>query len=190
MPCATALENGIYPCKNGVFVYIYIDLQAFWSDTVATIFLRSQSMTESDTYNVVLCGDILPGFEVTGVVAAFAQMFKLSPEKASSMVGSRVVIKKEVELQVAESYRQKLAGIGIDVKLEKLGDLDELSLEPMQQRVSSADGSEQHMLDDGQMICPKCNFLQPKAEECTNCGVYIHKVIGLIYEDEDLSSND
>ena len=147
-------------------------------------------MTESDTYNVVLCGDILSGFEVTEVVAAFAQMFKLSSEKASSMVGSCVVIKKEVELQVAESYRQKLAGIGIDVELKKNGDVDELSLEPMQQRVSSADGSEQHMLDAGQMICPKCNFLQPKAEECTNCGVYIHKVIGMLNEDEDLNSHD
>ena len=101
-----ALENSKFPCKNGDFVYIYIDLQAFWSDTVATIYLRSQSMTESATYNVVLSGDILPGFEVTKVVAAFAQMFKLPPEKASSMVGSRVVIKKEVELRVAESYQQ------------------------------------------------------------------------------------
>jgi hypothetical protein len=147
-------------------------------------------MTESATYNVVLSGDIISGFQVTEVVAAFAQMFKLSPEKASSMVGSCAVIKKEVELQVAESYRQKLAGIGIDVELKKLGATDELSLEPMQQRVSSAHGSEQHMLDAGQMICPKCNFLQPKAEECSNCGVYIHKVIGLINEGEDLDSND
>jgi hypothetical protein len=147
-------------------------------------------MTESDTYNVVLSGDILSGFEVSTVVDAFAQMFKLSPEKASSMVGSYVVIKKEVKLQVAESYQQKLSGIGIDVKLEKSGDLDELSLEPMQQRVSSADGAEQHMLEAGQMICPKCNSLQPKAEECTNCGVYIHKVLGMVNEDDDLNSQD
>ena len=147
-------------------------------------------MTESATYDVVLSGDILSGFEVAKVVAAFAQMFQLSPEKASTMVGSCVVIKKEVELQVAESYRQKLAGIGIDVELKEHGGAAELSLEPMQQRVSSADGSEQHMLEEGQMICPKCNFMQPKAEECSNCGVYIHKVIGLIHADEDLSSND
>jgi len=146
-------------------------------------------MSESPTYNVVLSGEILPGFETATVVAAFAQMFKLSPEKASSMVGSCLVIKKEVELQVAETYRQKLAGIGIDVELKKLGEVDELSLEPMQQRVSSADGSELHMVEEGQMICPKCNFLQPKAEECTNCGVYIHKVIGLLNEGEDISSN-
>jgi hypothetical protein len=147
-------------------------------------------MPESTTSNVVLSGDILPGFEVTKVVAAFVQMFKLSPEKASSMVGSCLVIKKEVELQVAESYRQKLAAIGIDVELKKLGGGAELSLDPMQQRVSSADGAEQHMLDASQMICPKCNFLQPKTEECTNCGVYIHMVIGLQNEHEDPSSND
>jgi hypothetical protein len=61
-------------------------------------------MTESATYNVVLSGDILSGFEFTTVVDAFAKMFKLSPEKASSMVGSQLVINKDVELRVAESY--------------------------------------------------------------------------------------
>ena len=76
------------------------------------------------------------------------------------------------------------------MKLEKLGEISELSLEPMQQRVSSADGAEQHMLEAGQMLCPKCKFLQSKAEECVNCGVYIHKVIGMANADEDISSHD
>ena len=89
-------------------------------------------------------------------------MFKLSPEKSGSMVGSCVVIKKEVELQIAESYRQKLAGIGIDVELKKFGGATELSLEPMQHRVSSADGAEQHMLETGQMICPNAVFCNQK----------------------------
>ena len=120
-------------------------------------------MTESSTYNLVLSGDILSGFEVTKVVDAFAQMFKLSPEKANSKVGSRAVIKKEIELRVAESYQQKLSEIGIEVKLKKHGEVSELSLEPMQQRVSSTDGAEQHLLEAGQMLCPKCKFLQPKA---------------------------
>jgi len=149
-------------------------------------------MTESATYNVVLSGDILSGFETTTVVNAFAQMFKLSPEKASSMVGSCIVIKKEVELQVAESYQQKLTAIGIDVELEKLGEANELtlSLEPMQERVTSTDGSEQHMLDAGQMVCPKCKTLQPKAEACADCGVYIHKVLGMANADDDAASQD
>ena len=147
-------------------------------------------MTESATYNVVLSGDILSGFEFTTVVDAFAKMFKLSPEKASSMVGSQLVIKKEVELRVAESYQQRLTQIGIEVELKKHGDPTELSLEPMQERVSDADGAEQPMVETGQMLCPKCKFLQEKAEECGNCGVYIHKVLGMAAASEELGSLD
>jgi hypothetical protein len=147
-------------------------------------------MTESATYNVVLSGDLLSGFEITTVVDAFAKMFKLSPEKASSMVGSQLVIKKDVELRVAESYQQKLTSIGIEVELKKLGDPSELSLEPMQERVSGVDGAEQPMVETGQMLCPKCKILHEKAEECANCGVYIHKVLGMATASEELGSRD
>ena len=147
-------------------------------------------MTESATYNVVLSGDILSGFEFTTVVDAFAKMFKLSPEKASSMVGSPLVINKDVELRVAESYQRRLAEIGIEVERKKPGDPTELSLEPMQERVSGADGAEQPMVETGQMLCPKCKFLQEKAEECANCGVYIHKVLGMAAASEELGSRD
>jgi hypothetical protein len=147
-------------------------------------------MTESATYNVVLSGDILSGFEITTVADAFAKMFNLSPEKARSMVGSQIVIKKEVELQVAESYQHKLTSIGIEVELKKLGDPTELSLEPMQERVPGADGAEQPMLEVGQMLCPKCKSLQEKAEECVNCGVYIHKVLGMADASGKLGSRD
>ena len=147
-------------------------------------------MTESATYNVVLSGDILSGFEITTVVNAFAEMFKLSPEKASNMVGSQVVIKKEVELQIAESYQQKLTSIGIEVELKKLDDPIELSLEPMQERVPGADGAEQPMVEVGQMLCPKCKFLQQKAEECVNCGVFIHKLLGMAAASEELGPSD
>ena len=147
-------------------------------------------MSESPTYNVLLSSELISGFETATVVDAFARMFKLSPEKAVSMIGSRLVVKKAVELQVARTYQRKLNAIGIEVNLEILGGLDELSLEPMEQRVSSADGSEDHLLEPGQMLCPKCKVLQPKAEECSSCGVYIHKVLGLASADEDLNQHD
>ena len=147
-------------------------------------------MTESATYNVVLSGDILSGFEITTVVDAFAEMFKLSPEKANSMVGSQLVIKKDVELRDAGSYQQKLTEIGIEVELKKLGAPTELSLEPMQERVLGADGAEQPMVETGKMLCPRCKFLQKKAEECANCGVYIHKVLGMAAANGEPGSHD
>ncbi|MDC1288091.1 hypothetical protein N8198_09415 [Gammaproteobacteria bacterium] len=147
-------------------------------------------MSKSPTYNVILNGELVSGFETAAVVDAFAKMFKLSPEKTASMVGSRMVIKKDVELEVARTYQRKLNAIGIEVNLQMLGGLDELSLEPMEQHGTGADGAEEQLLEPGQMLCPKCNALQPKAELCSNCGVYIHKVLGLASAGADLSSRD
>ena len=69
-------------------------------------------MSESATYSVVLSGELKPGFELQTVVDAFAQLFKLSPEKASSIVGTEFVIKRDVDLGMAEAYKERLSGIG------------------------------------------------------------------------------
>jgi hypothetical protein len=51
-------------------------------------------MTESAIYNVILSGTLLPGFDNAGAVDAFAKLFKLPHDKASAMVGTKMVIKK------------------------------------------------------------------------------------------------
>ena len=33
---------------------------------------------------------------------------------------------------------------------------------------------------DGQMVCPKCELLQDKAEQCSGCGVYVKKAAAQI----------
>jgi hypothetical protein len=78
------------------------------------------------------------------------------------MFGSRMVVKKEVELKVARTWQKKLNAIGIEVNLEILGGLDELSLEPMETLVTNADGATAHLLEPAQMLCPKRNVLQPE----------------------------
>ena len=128
-------------------------------------------MTESATYSVLLSGDIKPGFEPEQVIDAFARLFKLTPKKASAIIGKRFVVKHEVELSVAKAYREKLLAIGVDVQLEQDGGIDELELEPVQQPISK-DGVQ---IEPGEMICPKSDLKQAKAEECSGCGVIIEK---------------
>ncbi len=137
-------------------------------------------MNESATYSVVLSGDLKTGFEPEEVVEAFARLFKLAPEKAGSIVGTRFVLKREVELKVAKTYQDKLATIGVDVKLEQHGGLDELALEP----VVSADGELVELLGQDEMICPKCELRQARADECSGCGVFVHKVLPRAAEPE------
>ena len=132
-------------------------------------------MTESATYSVLLSGDLKTGFEPAQVVDAFASLFKLTPEKAGAIIGKRFVVKKEVELSVAKAYQEKLVAIGVDVKLERDGGTGELELEPVQTPVFK-DGVQVEPLGADEMICPKCELKQTRAEECSGCGVIIDKV--------------
>ncbi|MCP4769014.1 MAG: hypothetical protein GY875_22480 [Gammaproteobacteria bacterium] len=132
-------------------------------------------MTESATYSVLLSGDLKSGFEAEQVVGAFASLFKLTPEKAGAIIGKRFVVKREVELSVAKAYQEKLTAIGVDVRLKRHGGIDELALEPVQ-LPASKDGEPVEPLAPDEMICPKCELRQTKAEECSGCGVFVDKV--------------
>ncbi|MCP4335268.1 MAG: hypothetical protein GY785_21660 [Gammaproteobacteria bacterium] len=129
-------------------------------------------MIESATYSVLLSGDLKSGFEPEQVVDAFARLFKLTPEKASNIVGKHFVVKREVELSVAKAYKEHLSAIGVDVRLKRDGGIGELELEPVQPPLSK-DGVQ---VEPGEMICPKCDMKQAKAEECRGCGVFVDKV--------------
>jgi hypothetical protein len=65
------------------------------------------------------------------------------------------------------------AASGGDIKLKQHDGLDELALEP----VESADGELVEPLEQDEMICPKCELRQARADECSGCGVFVHKVL-------------
>jgi hypothetical protein len=137
-------------------------------------------MIGSATYSVVLSGNILSGFESDTATSAFAEMLNLPPEEAEEIVTSRFVVEKEVELHVAKTCKEKLAGIGVDAVLQRHGGVGELELEPMGEDNALADETD----EDGNalpgseiMVCPKCELKQERADCCSQCGVYIHKII-------------
>jgi hypothetical protein len=137
-------------------------------------------MIGSATYSVVLSGNILSGFESDTATSAFAEMLNLPPDEAEEIVTSRFVVEKEVELHVAKTCKEKLAGIGVDAVLQRHGGVGELELEPMGEDNALADETD----EDGNalpgsetMVCPKCDLKQERADSCAQCGVYIHKVI-------------
>ena len=134
-------------------------------------------MNDSATYSVVLSGNLKSGFEPQRVIDAFARLFKLSPEKASRIVGTEFIVKRDVELQVAKSYREKLGDIGVEVLLQQEGGVEELALEPVQ--LPGSDDDQTSPPSSEEMLCPKCALKQPKAEMCRGCAVVIHKVLQL-----------
>ena len=46
---------------------------------------------------------------------------------------------------------------------------------PAPAQVQSAPTAENSDIPEGKMVCPKCELLQDKAEQCAGCGVYIAK---------------
>ncbi len=153
-------------------------------------------MTEPDKYNVILSSQIRMGHELDMVIQSFADLFKISPEKASGIVGKRWVLKKAVHLSKAKYYKFKLEAIGLNVLLEKVPGAkvgaapvqmnkpqpvspkkSTLELVPTEAELAAASAhSESGSVD--LIVCPKCQLQQPKATECIGCGVIIHKVTG------------
>ncbi len=135
-------------------------------------------MSESATYSVVLSGNLMPGFELDWVTNAFARIFKLPLEHAGNIIGTPYVVKRRVDLHVAKSYEIRLSGIGVEVILERTGGDVDLELGPAVQPVYEIEGQIDVLLPgEDDMICPKCEQRQAKAEQCGNCGAFIHKAL-------------
>ena len=142
-------------------------------------------MQQTATYSVVLSGRIKPGFEAADVIEKFASLFKLPPEKAEKLVGTRFVIKKEVDLKLAKKYKDRLSTIGIEVTLKRHGGIDAMALEPVAEKEPAAEqqaeaeqapAAARPSIPNG-MICPKCNLEQVKADQCSGCGVFVQKFL-------------
>lgn len=146
-------------------------------------------MTDSTTYNVVMNGEISSDYESESVVDAFAKLFKITPEKANTIVGNKRVLKKDVDLKVAEIYKQKLRSIGLEIELVKnepettkpdkaleiRPEPQGLALEPIKEVKQNKEEPSQNNISSA-MVCPKCKLEQPKSEQCTACGVFVNKV--------------
>ncbi|WP_097458694.1 hypothetical protein [Mangrovitalea sediminis] len=143
-------------------------------------------MEEPSTYNVVIEGQLHSGFDIEQVCDALAAVFKVSPEKAATLLKSRRVLKKDVDQAVALKYKQKLESIGVVVTLERQAPPasapqespglllvpkdEEPDPEPSVSGGSSAPAKSQR-------LCPQCKSLQPvSARRCEACGFALHQV--------------
>ena len=75
---------------------------------------------EQSKYNLMTSGNIKPGFEWKDVESRFAELCKVSPEKARMLVENERVLKKNLDLKNAELYQHKLENIGVEIRLVEL----------------------------------------------------------------------
>jgi len=80
----------------------------------------SQDSTNSDLFDVVFFGILLPGKDKDTALANLAKLFKTEPTKLTSLfAGGRKVIKGKVTQETAEKYLSALTNVGLVVKLEE-----------------------------------------------------------------------
>lgn len=147
---------------------------------------KGNTMTNTISYNVVLTGNIRSGFEADIVTQKFAELFKLSPQKAAAVVGTERVLKQGISQDIANTYQKKLHGIGLEVDIQKnqpqpktsyaepthaanTDNPDALALVPVEQDVDETATTEQPV------ACPKCGSNNISNGECQDCGIFIHK---------------
>ncbi len=137
-------------------------------------------MEDALTYNVVSSGKLISEFDLSDVQGAVVDLFKISPEKASSIVTKRTVLKKGLDHKQANTYKQKLESIGLEIVLKpnekKAVAPLSLSLEPIEEKSPAIAASEAPVANTNRVICGKCQLEQPKSNQCNGCGVYFHKI--------------
>jgi len=136
-------------------------------------------MEDALTYNVVSSGNLITEFDLSDVQGAVADLFKISPEKASSIITKRTVLKKDLDHKQANAYKQKLESIGLEIVLKpnekKVVAPLSLSLEPIEDKSPAIEAPEAPVANTNTVTCEKCQLEQPKSNQCTGCGVYFHK---------------
>ena len=139
-------------------------------------------MSNGSTFSVISTGQIHDDFGLADVQQSFAKLFKTTPEKASAYVGVQKILKKDLDHTKAQALKSRLESIGMVIALKEhkpdaVSDPKALSIQEM------APAKE-----DTTMTCPKCNLRQEKAEQCSECGVYVNKLLAPNQSAENITS--
>lgn len=130
-------------------------------------------MSESTTYSVISTGQIQNDFGLPDVQESFAKLFNTTADKVGAYFGAQKIVKKDVDSVTAQNLKQRLEKIGMVIELEEHAADNKL-------QNFSIDGlslvDKEPLKSENSMTCPKCDFQQEKAEQCSECGVYVDKL--------------
>ena len=143
-------------------------------------------MEQSEKWQVVASGVIVEGKARGQVVEALKQRFQFDDAKIERLLnGWRKVVKKGLDQTSAYSFKQTLLAVGVEVGMQPMpreGDAglsSGFSLESIVGDEAHGGGGDDPaegkppapVVAPGQMRCPRCQSIQPKAAECASCGV-------------------
>lgn len=120
-------------------------------------------------FKIVFEGEVLPDVSLDTAKDNLARLFKSERAKIEGLFnGASVVLKRDLPDNQAEKYLSALDNAGLKVRKER--DMGaSLSLVDIHEPEAPA--------STVPMTCPKCGHEQPKALECTACGIVIEKFL-------------
>ena len=128
-------------------------------------------MTEA-RYKIVFDGQLMPDMSLDTVKDNLARLFKSEQSKIDALFsGSPVALKRDLAEAEADKYLAALQKAGARVRKESEG---------LQLSLLATDDHDQEAEADATatgMECPKCGHSQPKASECSACGIVIEKFL-------------
>lgn len=143
-----------------------------------------------DTWQVHTSGNALAGKDTAETARLLCQNLKLSDAQVGRLLdGKPKVLKKDLVRHSALKYQAALSSAGLDVTIQPTPRPAEppaatLSLVPMPGETVDgpapdapvAQSRPTRRVAPGEMTCPKCQAIQPRAAECRECGVIIAKL--------------
>jgi len=123
---------------------------------------------QTDRFQIVISGKLLPGRDFEPAVAALARLFKAPESRVQRLLsGNPTRLEKIYSQQRAEQIRSRLEAHGIESELQAAA---EAQTPRPAETVSLA-------VKTSMMRCPKCDQEQPEADVCGHCGIVIHKFV-------------
>lgn len=131
----------------------------------------------AEKYQILASGNVLAGYSLDEVKAAFSKKFGVKPELVDQYFNGREkIIKKGLDEATAKKYEAALVNMGVDAAIKKIAPpkpesaIDSLSLVPIGNEPTGSTETKPVV-----MTCPKCGLEQPKAIGCEGCGIIIEK---------------
>ena len=144
---------------------------------------------QNEAFRVVVNGGVIGGKDPADVVESFAKLIRVDTDKASEYFqGKPRVIKKNTDRATALKYKKALTAIGVDTLVVELDESgapkqamnDAQAAPPAAPKLELEARPEDKLAEERQvagptMVCPACNTLQPRGEQCPGCGVFVEK---------------
>lgn len=132
----------------------------------------------TDTVQLVLDGNLLPGHALETASAALANLLKISQERAQAMlVGSETIIKQALPREQEARYLAVLERIGVRAYTRPTAQTEAPEVAPASTPTTAPLTVAAEAPPPETITCPSCGFVQPKRTLCRQCSADMPRVL-------------